>query len=1118
MKHTTPPNLQIQDLSTYFDHASLIRGMDYAQQNKVRGWSYHNGLIESEVFGSARQIYQQEIQLIVRDAHLVGIDNDCTCPVAYGCKHVVAVLIKWIEHQNQANPEETASSHQQILHQRWLKQVHYAWQQSLDQSRLGQGSDASDIDTSDSDGHYGFTLSLSPQGKDYRLHQVLVKVNRLGELKSSRLQLDRLNFDRSAHQLNATELDALVFYDFVQGIGYNSQSYQPQGKKGALVLQKIADKVPLYWQDSQNKQVSLRRLQYRPTAIAEASWVEEAGVKRLAWQVQGEAVLHLLKTSPPWYVTAHHFGPLQTDPLSPFDADLLCDLVAQAPSLHNLDEAAALNQHMLQLGLQAILPLPLALPEVKRADIAPQARLLLGCSKSAQGLLDYAQLEFAYDTLRIPPEYPKRQLRHAHLQEIQLITRNDKAEQAIQQRLLELGFEPLPELAQAGLSYLGLRDTTSWLKFAQDDLPALREAGWQVDILPGYRYNLLAIDDWYAEVAEPEKQPAWFELELGLVVNQQKVPLLPILLQLLRETPRDFTPEQLQQIADDKLLLVQLDQTHSLALPFGRVKSILSTLGELYFQAPESGKLQLPRLDSARLAELQANLKLRWNGGEKLRELGQKIREFDGIQTLAAPSGLQAQLRDYQLQGLAWLQFLREYQLAGILADDMGLGKTLQTLAHILTEKNAGRLQQPALVIAPTSLIDNWLAEAQRFCPQLSVLALHGKQRASLFSQMSDADLVITSYALLPRDEDYLLQQRFHLLILDEAQYIKNHKSKMAQIASALKAHHRLCLTGTPLQNHLGELWSQFNFLMPGLLGDEKQFNQHFRTPIEKLADTQRQALLNRRLRPFILRRTKDKVATELPAKTEITRYIELDAAQADLYETVRLTVDEKIRAEIAKKGLARSQITILDALLKLRQVCCDPRLVKLRGSATQIKQASSAKLNELLQMLDELIAEGRRILIFSQFTSMLDLIAAELSARQYAFLSLTGASENRGELVAKFQEGDIPVFLISLKAGGVGLNLTAADTVIHYDPWWNPAAENQATDRAWRMGQDKPVFVYRLIAKGTLEEKIQQMQQHKGSLAQALLDAESNPERVLAQDDLLAILSPLASELETPT
>ncbi len=1110
MKQSTAPILQIQDLTAFFDHNSLIRGMDYAQNNKVRGWSYQNGLIESEVFGSARQIYQQEIQLIVRDAKLVGIDNDCTCPVAYGCKHVVAVLIKWLEHQNQQNQENQGNSVQQLLHQRWLRQVHFAWQHQLEQPTASSAMAISSVNSEAA--HYCFTLSYAPQGKAFRLNQVLVKRSRDGALKATRLQLDRLSFDRSELQLSQAEIDALVFYDFVQGFSYNSQSYQPQGKKGALMLEKIAHSVPLYWQQTEAKQTSLQRLAYQPRAYAEPCWLAQGEARQLGWRVNGEVVLHLLQTSPPWYITAQHFGPLQLDPLSPFSAESLNELVQQAPRLADLAEASALNQQMLADNLQQILPLPINLPEVKRQGLKPQARLLLGSAPGEQAQHDFALFELVYENLSIPADYPPSTLRRISQNQIELIQRDLAAEQQLQAQLHALGFSALEQLRQPGLHYLGLPDTEHWLEFIQQKLPELRQQGWHIEYLPGFRFNLLEVEDWYAEVDESDKKSAWFELELGLVVNQQKIPLLPILLQLLRNTPQDFQPEQLQQIADDKLLLVQLDQQYSVTLPYGRIKPILNTLGELYFNSGSAAKLKLSQLDSARLAELQSQLQLRWNGGEKLRELGQRIREFTGIQALEAPAGLNAQLREYQLQGLAWLQFLREYKLAGILADDMGLGKTLQTLAHIQTEKVAGRLQQPALVIAPTSLIDNWQAEARRFCPDLKVLALHGKQRAQLFAQIDEAELVLTSYALLARDEEELRQHRFHLVILDEAQYIKNHKSKMAQTASMLAANHRLCLTGTPLQNHLGELWSQFNFLMPGLLGDEKSFNQDFRIAIEKQADNQRLALLNRRLKPFILRRTKDKVATELPAKTEITRYIELDQAQADLYETVRLTVDEKIRAEIAKKGLARSQITILDALLKLRQVCCDPRLLKLRGSSQQIKQAGSAKLDELMQMLDELIAEGRRILIFSQFTSMLDLIAQELQTRQYQFLSLTGSSENRGALVEQFQTGQIPLFLISLKAGGVGLNLTAADTVIHYDPWWNPAAENQATDRAWRMGQDKPVFVYRLIAKGTLEEKIQLMQQQKASLAQALLGQDADAASSLQQDDLLQILSPLPS------
>jgi SNF2 family DNA or RNA helicase len=323
-----------------------------------------------------------------------------------------------------------------------------------------------------------------------------------------------------------------------------------------------------------------------------------------------------------------------------------------------------------------------------------------------------------------------------------------------------------------------------------------------------------------------------------------------------------------------------------------------------------------------------------------------------------------------------------------------------------------------------------------------------------------------------------------------------------------LDARHRLCLTGTPLQNHLGELWSQFHFLMPGLLGEEKSFNADFRKPIEKHGDSARNALLTRRVKPFMLRRTKDAVAKELPPKTEIVLPIELGSAQRDLYETVRLAMDKKVRAEIARKGVARSQIVILDALLKLRQVCCDPRLVKRTGMAKSA--AASAKLDALMDLVDTLLSEGRKILVFSQFTSMLELIAEELRSRSFEYVVLTGDTVDRAAPVAAFQQGQVPVFLISLKAGGVGLNLTAADTVIHFDPWWNPASENQATDRAWRIGQGKPVFVYKLIAQGTLEEKIQEMQRRKGELASAVLADGGALGLPITQDDLQAIFAPL--------
>jgi SNF2 family DNA or RNA helicase len=513
------------------------------------------------------------------------------------------------------------------------------------------------------------------------------------------------------------------------------------------------------------------------------------------------------------------------------------------------------------------------------------------------------------------------------------------------------------------------------------------------------------------------------------------------------------------------------------------------------------------RFDAPRLAALEDTSRWQFRGQQDILALAGKLQAAQGIADIEPPAGLGLALRPYQREGLAWLQFLRANDLSGILADDMGLGKTAQTLAHLLLEKEGGRLDRPALIILPTSLIFNWKNEAARFAPGLSVLSLHGPERKSRFAEIPAHDVVLTTYPLLWRDADELMQHRYHLLILDEAQTVKNARSQGAEAVRKIDARHRLCLTGTPLENHLGELWSQFDFLLPGFLGDSRQFTRYWRTPVEKLGDRERRDLLARRIRPFILRRRKEDVARELPPKTIIVRSVELEGAQRDLYETVRAAMDSKVREEIALRGFARSQIVILDALLKLRQVCCDPRLVK--ASAAR-KVAERAKLDLLMAMLPELVDEGRRILVFSQFTSMLALIEDELTASGIPYALLTGDTADREAPIRRFQEGEVPVFLISLKAGGLGLNLTAADTVIHYDPWWNPAVENQATDRAHRLGQDKPVFVYKLIVAGSIEEKILALQERKAELAAGILSEDRSVEVKFGSDDLAALFEPL--------
>jgi SNF2 family DNA or RNA helicase len=742
-----------------------------------------------------------------------------------------------------------------------------------------------------------------------------------------------------------------------------------------------------------------------------------------------------------------------------------------------------------------------ALPERIISDIEPKPRLILASfefsayeprnGKMQRHIQHRAALAFRYGEFYASgmpsPGRSSDIVRHLPEETLRLRRHLDR-EALYRKQLQEMGFRIATRQSKALPDSAGemfeLPNDKAWLSFMLDDLPPLREQGWQVEMHDDFGFDVTPVDDWYAVVdEEPERD--WFDLELGIIVNGERLSLLPILINLLRTHPELMTLAGIAKRRDDEQLLVQLNHFTQrggvpiqVALPYGRLKTVLATLGDFYWREEGNNAIRLNTADATRLKQLD-DMPLVWQGGDRLRQFSERLVNIKNA-TVKVPKGLNAKLRPYQLEGLSWMQALRELEVGGVLADDMGLGKTLQTLAHLLVEKQAGRLDRPALAVMPTSLIPNWMDEARHFTPQLNVLALYGANRHQEYERLEDYDLILTTYALLPRDVELLSKQLLHVLVLDEAQYIKNPTSKAAQAARQLNARQRLCLSGTPLENHLGELWSLFHFLMPGWLGDAKQFNSNYRTPIEKLGDEARLQHLNARIKPFLLRRTKEQVATELPPKTEIVHWVELNDAQRDVYETMRLAMDKKVRDEITRKGVARSQIIILEALLKLRQVCCDLRLVN--SVAPNSRQASSAKLQSLMVMLEELLAENRKILLFSQFTSMLELIEVELQQRGIEYALLTGRTKDRRTPVHDFQSGKRSMFLISLKAGGTGLNLTAADTVIHYDPWWNPATENQATDRAYRIGQEKPVFVYKLIARGTVEEKIQHLQQEKSA------------------------------------
>ncbi len=639
---------------------------------------------------------------------------------------------------------------------------------------------------------------------------------------------------------------------------------------------------------------------------------------------------------------------------------------------------------------------------------------------------------------------------------------------------------------------------------------ALKEEGWIIEIDDSYRLNQIKADQWYAEL-KSEEDKDWFDLELGVKIDGKTVNILPFLVKAIKSG-------NWQQNTNENFSLKLSDGTN-VSIEHNSIKQILSTLSELYDDKSlnKQDSLSLDKSQIMRLNQLQQSLnnqddkkEIQWQGDTWLQDKAKELAGTIGLQLISPPTNLKVTLRDYQITGLSWLQFLSQHTLGGILADDMGLGKTLQVLAHLLTEKNKEKLNSPSLIVVPTSLLSNWQSEIRRFTPDLSCILLVGSNRGKLYTKIGDFDIAITSYGIMTRDIEKLSKIDFHLLILDEAQTIKNAKTRAAQSASKIPAKHRLCLSGTPIENHLGELWSLFNFLMPGFLGQQKQFEHIYQFPIEKEKNQQRQIDLSQRVSPFMLRRTKGEVAKELPDKTEIVQLIELGEAQANIYETVRLTMSDEIKQAFDKTSGTTNKIIIGNALLRLRQICCHPALLHLDSIDSTYE---SAKLNWLTTVLPNMIEEGRKILLFSSFTSMLDIIAEHLKAMRIETLMLTGKTPaaKRGALIEKFQTSEIPVFLISLKAGGAGINLTAADTVIHFDPWWNPAAEAQASDRAHRIGQDKNVFVYKLITKGTVEQRIQKMQKHKDALAKSIFDGQGNISSVLNDSHWQEFLKPIS-------
>ncbi len=547
-----------------------------------------------------------------------------------------------------------------------------------------------------------------------------------------------------------------------------------------------------------------------------------------------------------------------------------------------------------------------------------------------------------------------------------------------------------------------------------------------------------------------------------------------------------------------------LEDRGNIEIPSNRMMKITSALNTVDAVEIEKNRYIIKTFRAGIVAELEEQ-EVVTKMSRKFKAFWSKISSFNAMEETPLPRAIKGELRKYQKKGYSWLWFLYSYGLNGILADDMGLGKTLQALTLIQKskEKDGGAVN---LVVCPTSVVFNWEAEIEKFAPKLSYLTLTGATRKSLFKNIPKNDVVITSYALLRRDIESLKKYNFRTVVLDESQNIKNYESQTSQAARELNAFHRLAMSGTPIENNLTELWSTFDFLMPGFLYDINEFNYRYGIPIQEKEDKTIGNRLKKQVYPFILRRLKRDIAKDLPAKIENIAYCHMTPEQRDFYIDVLDSTRQEIFNKISKEGLEKSKMSVFSALLRLRQICCHPMLFE-DGREKHINE--SGKFDHLKEMLEEIISEGHRVLLFSQFVQMLDIIKGWLDKDGIKYSYLTGSTKDRKEVVNEFNSNPkIPIFLISLKAGGTGLNLTGADYVIHYDPWWNPAVEDQATDRAHRIGQTKNVFVYRLITKNSVEEKIMKLKERKRDLVDSVISVERDIGKTLTYEDIKDILS----------
>jgi len=1046
----------------------LQRGYDYYRQGRVTVTSLDDESATCKVRGTG-STYTVTLQA-KSEKHLI---YSCTCPHAakgYVCKHVVAAALKVSEQ---------------------VGSIEDRWDYRLDRLLDSLSRRTSRPTTAEDASPYVLIFGLQTGGSTCYLQAFAISPSgwpEAGELSPNDPEAvaQSLDRDRSWQRLasrvqsplnpyaciNLPPEAAHIYNLMLAASPYYYFSTPDSSLFGKYLLILARYQVPIFLHSGGRFTRSLR-WRDRPVPLEVALVRDPEGLQLdVGANVDGDIYsyrqgdLTVVSQDPPWVLAGSILTPVTR-------AEVLSILPQLSFTIPLKDEKKFQGQFLSRLAER--LPLRSDIVQVEEIHAPSVPRLYL----REEGGTFMADLLFGYGDHEVEanPKFPEvTALSGGQAWSLIRIHRDPQKEQHYYQLLTD----PRYGLKRAGSPYgpsaFMLRARTHPLDFLTRSIPLLAEAGFEI-------YGQENLRSARLKPATPVLRVYissgidWFDIEAVVQYGDQSISLREVMKAVRKG-------ERYVKLADGT---------------FGQIpEDWLERYKHLFGLAEETEKglrvrdVQIPLLD--RLLEDASEVE----AAREFQERRERLRAFEQIVPQPLPQGFRGELRPYQKAGVDWLHFLHQYHFGGVLADDMGLGKTVQALVFLQSLKERGEAKRASLLVVPKSLLVNWQREAARFTPELRILEFTGAGRQKDPSIFDEYDIVLTTYGTMLRDVEFLRTYRFHYVILDESQAIKNPLAKTARAARLLNADHRLVMTGTPVENTTFELWSQFAFLNPGLLGSLESFKENFATPIESRGDEEAASTLRKLVYPFILRRTKAQVAPELPPRTERTLYVELEPAQRKLYNRLRDRYRAELLGLIETRGIQNARMKILEGLLRLRQVCIHPGLVE------PTYREDAAKFELLFEMLETLRAENHKALVYSQFVEVLKRVRAGLEERGIAYAYLDGQTRDRHAQVDRFQSDPaVPFFLLSLKAGGVGLNLTAADYVIQLDPWWNPAVEMQAADRAHRIGQDKPVFIYKIIARETVEEKILQLQEKKRGLVEQLITTEESFFKSLTREDV---------------